>query len=230
MPLLDHYRRPLYPTRPPESFLAAWLGGIADVLNVVLPPDYRADGLPHAGRRWDIDADPWEDVTPQIVGDPPPTRASAAVPVVLADDAEVRVIGPVNGGLRVVGVVGLVKPANKMTEAARRVFAAKWASYLSQGVGVVLVDIVTTDPADLHRETMALLGHPDAAGLTGGPYAVAYQPIIRQGPPQVYIWPESLAVGSPLPTLPLWIDAVTAFPIDLEATYTDACQRRRIPG
>ena len=230
MPLLDHYRRPLFPTRPPESFLAAWLQGIADVLNVVLPPDYWAEGLPHAGRRWDIDADPREGEDPQIIGGPPPGRA--AVPAVLADDAEVRVIGPVNGGMRVVAVVGLVKPTNKRTEAARRAFAAKWASYLSQGVGVALIDIVTTEPADLHRETMALLGHPDAAALTGGAgtYATAYRPVVDRGVPQLHIWTESLAVGSPLPTLPVFLNAVTAVRLDLETTYTSTLVRRRIAG
>ena len=41
---------------------------------------------------------------------------------------------------------------------------------------------------------------------------------------------QRLAVGSALPTLPLWLDAVTYVRLDLEATYTDTCRRRRIPA
>ena len=52
---------------------------------------------------------------------------------------------------------------------------------------------------------------------------------MRDGAGQIEVWPEPLAVGQPLPTLPLSLNAELCVPIDLEATYTTACGRRRLP-
>jgi len=57
--------------------------------------------------------------------------------------------------------------------------------------------------------------------------AVAYRPIVREGE-QIDVWTAPLAVGEGLPTLPLAINAEIALPIDLEATYTAARERRRM--
>jgi hypothetical protein len=59
-------------------------------------------------------------------------------------------------------------------------------------------------------------------------YGVAYRPIVRDGQEEIEIWPSALEIGQPLPVLPLALDAELALPIDLEATYTAACQRRRL--
>ncbi len=42
------------------------------------------------------------------------------------------------------------------------------------------------------------------------------------------VWLESLAIGSTLPTLPLWISPDQAVPIDLEQTYLKSCELLRI--
>ncbi len=38
----------------------------------------------------------------------------------------------------------------------------------------------------------------------------------------------TLEIGRPIPVLPLALNAELALPIDLEATYTAACRRRRL--
>jgi len=43
------------------------------------------------------------------------------------------------------------------------------------------------------------------------------------------MWAEVLALGSPLPTLPLWLGADLCVPLDLEQAYLAACAARRIP-
>ncbi len=43
------------------------------------------------------------------------------------------------------------------------------------------------------------------------------------------VWPASLAVGQNLPLLPLALNAEICLPLDLEASYSTACQRRRLP-
>jgi len=41
-------------------------------------------------------------------------------------------------------------------------------------------------------------------------------------------WVMPLAVGQPLPTVPLWLETEQCVPVDLEAAYREACRRRRI--
>ena len=43
------------------------------------------------------------------------------------------------------------------------------------------------------------------------------------------VWPESLALGRPLPTLPLWLADNLAVPLELEASYEETCKVLLIP-
>ena len=42
-------------------------------------------------------------------------------------------------------------------------------------------------------------------------------------------WAKPLALGQPLPTLPLWLADNLAVPLDLEASYEETCRALRIP-
>ena len=53
--------------------------------------------------------------------------------------------------------IELVSPGNKDRPEARRAFAAKCAGYLTAGVGLVVVDIVTDRLANLHNELIELM-------------------------------------------------------------------------
>ncbi|HXE54880.1 MAG TPA: hypothetical protein VN541_17800, partial [Tepidisphaeraceae bacterium] len=56
MPLLDHFRPPLYPIRHWESFHGQWAAAIANSLNQhVLPKDYFAEMQVHVGSRVEVD-------------------------------------------------------------------------------------------------------------------------------------------------------------------------------
>jgi hypothetical protein len=93
-----------------------------------------------------------------------------------------------------------------------------------------VVDVVTSRSADLHADVLRLLGRGADTGLPAGTdlYAVAYRPVVRDKAGRVESWPHPLAVGAELPTVPLAVSAELALPIDLEATYTTACGRRRL--
>jgi hypothetical protein len=92
------------------------------------------------------------------------------------------------------------------------------------------VDIVTSRHANLHDDLGTLLGHtegfmfPTAAPL----YATAYRPAHRQGRNEIDLWREALALGQPLPTLPLAVRGLGCLPIDLEGTYMEARKRGRV--
>jgi hypothetical protein len=59
-------------------------------------------------------------------------------------------------------------------------------------------------------------------------YAVAYRVVRRGEPIHLDVWPFSLVVGSDLPTVPLWLAADLAVPLELELTYVAACKSLRL--
>jgi len=235
MPLLDHFRPPLSTQRHWESLHTTWAATIADALNESLPEGYFAEEQLHPAARVEIDVATFEErrknggVATAAARTYTPPSATRVIPNVLVEGVELLVFQS-EGGPTLVGAVELISPGNKDREEARRSFAVKCASYLHQGIGLVIVDVVTSRAANLHQELLSLLGNTvgDAASKATL-YAVAYRPARRGEQDEIDIWPHSLAIGQPLVGLPLWIGADLAVPIDLEATYTTACQRRRLP-
>lgn len=241
MPLLDHFQPPLFPTRRWQSFHGYWAGAIGESLNGLLPGRYYAEILTHTGT--DIEADVAEFEQPQRGADPDlngttggvalqtyaPPVAVLNMPAIFPDDLEVQVYDT-RDGATLVGVVELVSPANKDRPESRRAFASKSAAYLQRGLGVVVVDIVTARHFNLHDElvrTMALAQNflmPRETFL----YAVAYRPVHRLEVNLIDAWPTPLAVGQPLPLLPLGLRGGPTVPLDLETTYQEACRRAKL--
>jgi hypothetical protein len=241
MPLLDHFHPPLYGKRHWESFHAAWASYLAEDLNRRLPEGYFAEEFPHAGAAIvEIDVGTFEDSVRAAEADgnatatlPPkvwaPPKAAFTIPAVFADDFEVRVFSTKTGPT-LVAAIELVSPRNKDRADARRAFAIKCASYLHQGISLIVVDIVTTRRANLHTQIMQLFKQKKTSHFPTETtlYAVAYQPLRRQGREEIDLWPTALALDATLPILPLAITAELYMPIDLEATYMDTRRRRRL--
>lgn len=80
-----------------------------------------------------------------------------------------------------VAVVGLISPANKDRPEAREFFAAKLASYLQTGVGVIIADVVTDMQFNLHNELARLGAYPAELSMAADVfiYASAYRPVHR---------------------------------------------------
>jgi hypothetical protein len=76
---------------------------------------------------------------------------------VLTDVIEVQVFSTSAGPI-LVGAVELVSPANKDRASHREAFVTKCASYLQQGIGLVIADVVTERRANLHAELLARVG------------------------------------------------------------------------
>ena len=222
MPLLDHFHPPLYPQRAWESFHSRWANSIADELHRVLPQQYFAEVHIHLGGQVEADVAEFERVAE-------PQAAAIVMPAAFPDDIEVQVRDQTDDA-RLVAVVELVSPRNKDRDDSRRAFAAKCAAYLQRGVGLVVIDIVTSRQANLHNEMIRMMNWGDAFLMPAEAllYATAYRPVRRQEANQIDVWPSALAVGGTLPQLPLALRGGPAVPLDLEATYTDACQRSRL--
>lgn len=236
MPLHDHFRPPLSVTRPWEGVHSAWATMIAQALNRVLPPEYVALPQVSRGPAVEIDVAALEMTGPAAGGAPESRWAPEAPAWSLAVDwaerdlFEVRVID-VRGGPRLAGAIELISPANKDRPAARQAFAGKCAGLLRQGVGLVIVDAVTTRHHDLHRELLGLLELDAPAGdrdpAAPPLYAVAYRTVAEQSS-RLDVWPHDLHVGAALPTLPLWLAPDLAVPVNLDAAYAAACEMLRI--
>lgn len=232
MPLLDHFRPPLYPRRHWESFHVAWAGVIADELNTELLPDgYFAEEHAHSGARVEIDVATFQDDETggglaTAVRTYAPPAPPLSIPAAFPDEFEVRIYES-EGGAKLVAAVELVSPANKDRPIHRKAFAAKCAGYLAQGVSLIVIDVVTTRQADLHAEILALLGQP-APSPPASLYAVGYRPVVREGGEFIDVWPFRLSLGKDLPTVPLALSADVVVPIDLESTYSTAVGNRRL--
>ncbi len=241
MPLLDHFQQPLDPRRSWESFHSRWANSLADQLNEVLPQRFFAQVHLHLGSQVEADvADvelssdefrPGEENGGRAVAIDrwAPPAAIQTMPAVFPDDLEVHVRDNLDDA-RLVAVIELVSPRNKDRQEARRAFAAKSAAYLQRGVGLIVLDVIAGRHFNLHDELVRLLGIDSLFLMPADSwlYAVSYRPVSRAGHDVIDVWPFTLAVGSPLPALPLALRSSHAIQLDLEAAYEDACRRSRI--
>jgi hypothetical protein len=155
----------------------------------------------------------------------PPTQT---LPIaVLSDIVEVLVYGRA-GGPTLAGAIELISPANKDRPANRDALISKCAAYVQQGIGLVLVDVVTDRHANLHDELLERLHAASEMRLAGDLYAVAYRCVKHEEQPNVELWQESLSVGKALPSLPLWLRGNLCLHVDLAASYERTCREQRI--
>ncbi len=241
MPLFDRFHPPLSERRPWESFHTTWASTLADALNHdVLPPGYIALEQVHSGAALEIDVatftDPAASTSDGVGGTATvprtvwvPAAAPLIFPAAFPPSATVEILST-EGGRTLVAAIKLVSPGNKDRPAKRRLFAAKCATYLSRGVGLVVLDVVTSRQANLHNELADLLMLDADFRMPAGQslYSVAYRPVRADDAEKVEAWPTVLAIGQPLPTLPLSLGAELCVPVDLEVTYREACRRRRV--
>lgn len=243
MPLRDHFRPPLSNRRNWEGVYGCWPASMVQLLNLVLPPEYEAEPRVHLGSRFEfgVATATGTQEGPLVVhttlpgqGNPSPGTWSPGSPTVLLEgempaDSEYEVlVYDVSLERRLVAAIEIASPANKDRPDSRRVFVQKCEALLRKGVCVVIVDVVTTRTANLYRELAELMGAPEPAAVRTPIYTVACRSLRRGGRWRVEAWEHELAVGQVLPTLPLWLTEGIYVPLDLEASYEDACRALRI--
>jgi hypothetical protein len=132
------------------------------------------------------------------------------------------------GDLTLVGAVEFVSPANKASPENRESFVAKCDAYLRDGVGLVIVDVVTNRTANLHNELMRRFEEPVDADANL--YAASYRPFLSSGEPALSIWYRPLSLAEDLPMMILCLKEGPVLELPLEETYVQTCTDLRISG
>jgi hypothetical protein len=199
MPLRDHFRPPVSKRVSWEEMHAMWPARIVLQLRTLLPKGHVAGPIVHSGSRVEVDVPDYDEYQVRIY------------------DAE--------RGRKLVATIELVSPANKVRPDTRNAFVGKCAALMQKGIAVSIVDVVTVRQFNHYAELLRFLGHNNPA--LGDPppslYAVSCRWRPQDGRMMLKTWSHTLTVGQPLPTLPLWLTATLAVPLDLESSYEQAC-------
>jgi Protein of unknown function (DUF4058) len=210
-----------------HDFHQCWVVEICNALNGgLLPPGYMAMAEQVSGR-------PIPDVGTlhshaaqgdaggiAVASAPPTARVIARFDKInyakRADRVVIR-----HGRRRVVTIIEILSPGNKDSRNAIRTFVEKAADILNQGVNLLVVDLFPPTPRDPQGIAKAIWDEfgdqpfevpPDkpltVASFIGGDIPVAYV--------------ESVGVGDPLPSLPIFLSETRYIPAPLEATYQQA--------
>jgi len=243
MPLRDHFHPPLDEETSWEGLHGQWPAMMVIDLARRLPSRYVAAPRVHHGAAVEIDVATYEkdEIAERAparsngggaataVWSPPEPTLAVETDLPAIDEYEVRVYDT-KRGRRLVAAVEIVSPANKDRPEHRRSFAAKCAALLQNQVSVAIVDIVTTRRANLYGELLEVIGQSDPFLAPTAPplYAVACREACKEDVWRLEAWTHELVLGKPLPTLPLWLAADLAVPLELEESYQEACRILRI--
>ncbi len=235
MPLLDHFRSPAFEAAPWTSIGSFWMVYVARQLNRTLPEaGYRAFVRAHLGNMAEADigeyerepGEEWAGFAPADDGGlatavaPPPTATGTPV---FPDQFEVDILAT-RDGMRLVAVLEFISPSNKDRAGTRQQFVDKCTSYVGSGIGVVLIDTITSRRANLSNELAARTGM--TAPLLNGchTYVSSFRPTPPDSnSPRLDMWAYPAEVGQRIPSVPLPLASGPPLMIDLDATYTEAC-------
>ncbi len=236
MPLLDHFHPPSFPRRSWESSHTLWTAQLTGNLNLrPLGYGFLAEANVPIGISVAADVAAFEEDSSTGGGSngavatevwvPPQPPLVMPVDFTKLETFEIRIYDQ-DRARTLVAVVELIGPGNKDRPEHRRAFLDKCAAYLREGISVVLVDIVTARRHSFHKELMVLFGCGETAqsAVSTDLYATAYRVRLVGERTQLEVWPEPLALGEPMPSMPLWLTESLCVPLELEKAYQTACK------
>ncbi len=119
---------------------------------------------------------------------------------------------------RVVAVLEIVSPGNKSSHHALRTLVAKAEDLLRQGIHLLVVDLFppsTRDPQGIHKAIWDAIQEEPFTLPPDKPLTVA----AYEAGELLTAYVEPIAVGDPLPSLPLFLEPGRHIPAPLESTY-----------
>ena len=215
-----------------HDFHNAWITELRNALNGgLLPPGFYAQGEQFVGQiHTDVLAlhASREPAAPTgggvvVVEESPPrvSRRVAASESAAARAARRTLIIRHASGHRVVALVEILSPANKDRRRSVTDFVDKAVSALHQQVHLLLVDLFPPgphDPQGTHALIWELYGDELDAPPRDKPLTLASY--VAKTLPEAYL--EFVAIGEPLPPMPLFLDLHAYVTVPLEATYEAA--------
>ncbi len=206
MPLRDHFRPPLDDVHSWDELHGGWPMMIVQKLIEVLPEPYFAAPGVHLGTRYELEPQ-WPN----------------------QDVYEVRIYDS-RRNRHLVAAIEIVSPSNKDRPENRATFVAKAATLLKNNICVSIVDVVSTYDFNLYAQLMNFLrGVDPALGSEPPPmYAATLRMRYEDRRRMMDNWYHPLAIGQPLPTLPIWLKETWAISLDLESSYEATCRTLRI--
>jgi Protein of unknown function (DUF4058) len=233
MVLQDHFRPPLSLRRHWHAFHNAWATYIASDLNTKLPEGYFAE--PNVQFAIEIHVAAFDESLTQIEclsmdfdNNWTPAPPSQSIPFLPTDETVEISIFNTEGGPVLAGAIELVSPANKDRSSHRNAFVSKCETYLRQGIGLIIVDVVTQRKANLHNELLNRLTGTNTLSFNTELYATSYRVVERDEQSSLDIWQEELTIGCVLPTLPFWLRGEICLPVELNNIYERTCREQRI--
>ena len=245
MPLLDHFHSPFADRRSWEGFHGAWPAMIVMGLNRKLPRRYVAEPRVHLGSSIEIDVATYEEDEADFHR---PAKGTTAVgwrprsgrrrgrrwpspPTCRTmDEYEVRVYDnksaagswppsrssarPTRTGPNTVAPSSPSAPPCSRTASASR--SSIWSRPALQPV---------RRPDGTHRPGRPVPGRRTSSALRRR-LSLGRDEEARG---LLETWMHPLALGQPLPTLPLWLAENLAVPLELEPSYEETCRVLRIP-
>ena len=108
-------------------------------------------------------------------------------------------------------------------------FATNCLDLLRNDVSLSIVDLVAIRQFNLYTGLLAFLDRRDPA-FSPAPavYAVTCRKRRTGGHTKLESWSFPLAIGQPLPALPVWLSETQNVMLDLEASYEETCRVLRI--
>jgi Protein of unknown function (DUF4058) len=245
VPLRDHFRPPVSKHSSWEGFHGGWPMVLVQKLAPSLPERYVAEPRVHLGTFFEIDVCTFEDHAAEEGAFSPQNQSNGevaaatwealaptlTVDVDIPDPATYEVlIFDLERDRQLVAAVEIVSPANKDRPECRQVFIAKCTALLQQQVCVSIVDLVTVRRFNLYTELLALLQTTDPSMSPNPPpiYAATCRKRNGGSKGKLDTWASPLAVGQPLPALPIWLSPTLGVSLDLEAAYEETCRALRI--
>ena len=223
-----------------HHFHLSWIDAIARALNAgILPADYYALGEQHAAG-FEPDVLSLRTEHPGVGnGDPAKSWHSSSVPheTALLAPPTTRIIAEAStefyrrkqstvtvrhvSGDRIVAVVEIVSPGNKSSRNAVEQIVKKAGELLDRGIHLLIVDLLPpgrNDPHGIHGAVWEYLAGQEYCPPSNEPLTLAaYESDLTL---RTYV--EPVAVGEPLPKMPLFLEPGGCVFVPLEATYETA--------
>lgn len=242
MPLRDHFRPPLDDVHSWDELYGGWPMTIVQELTEVLPEPYFAAPGVHLGTLYEVDigtyrkplAEPDEldlaEGRASVATYAPPKPTLTSEPQLPNQDVyEVRIYDS-RRNRHLVAAIEIVSPSNKDRPENRAIFVAKAATLLRNNICVSIVDVVSTFDFNLYAELMSFFNDVDTTlGSEPSPMYAASLRMRDEGRRRMMDhWYHRLAIGEPLPTLPIWLTETQAVSLNLESSYQATCRALRI--